>query len=404
MRVLDLLKWAAGAPISLPGIEGIQDERLLCLLGIDEDAFLDLLAKHRLAQRFLDRYRRERPGWCSPTLLGRVLELGALAQKHTRRQLDALHEITRALDPAAPPLIAIKGFTTYALTGQEKHLRQSADLDLFAPDPAVLFDHLLRLGYTGFQKGLDHHEWAEMQRQDIKIEIHRCFPVYSYPPGITACDLVPEHHPGLWHQPFTQLHRREIGDDALMATLQAEGARWNRTLRHREIHYEDLLAHSVCGTTPDTADLRVPHPNMAAFLLCAHEFMNYAGPLLMTALPVKLAILADILDLTRHPQFDLPGFLSLAERFQGQDALAFVGGLLQTCFGSNPFPLLRPPDPLRRGGAGTGKRRNAGGEKDFAPPAPQFCGESNPTRDRFPPNLGGRGAQPQTWGVWGAQT
>src|SRR2546423_12019921 len=90
-----ILRWAAGAPVRLPRFDRVNDDRILYLLGIDEEYLADLVSQHRLAHRLLARYVRERPGWCSPTFLHRVGVLAAEAERRSLRQLEAARELTR---------------------------------------------------------------------------------------------------------------------------------------------------------------------------------------------------------------------------------------------------------------------------------------------------------------------
>ena len=62
MTELDILKWAAGANVNLPNFKGLDDNRILYLLGVDEDKVYEMIARHRLAHRFLARFKQERPG------------------------------------------------------------------------------------------------------------------------------------------------------------------------------------------------------------------------------------------------------------------------------------------------------------------------------------------------------
>src|SRR5262249_53645195 len=162
-----------------------------------------------LTQRFLHRYQQERPGWCSKTLLGSLLQQNALDTSHLRRQIEAMQELTRAMASHPYPPIIIKGFSTYALTGESYHLRGSADLDVFHCDPDYLLDTLQRLGFTGARHTIafdefgtlsceefpqtapevyGEHEFGHMQRGDVKIELHRYFPACSYPQGVRQAD------------------------------------------------------------------------------------------------------------------------------------------------------------------------------------------------------------------------
>jgi hypothetical protein len=320
---VSILRWAAGAPVALPRLDGVNDRRALYLLGLDEERLLDLVREHRLAQRFLARVRQERPGWCTQPLLAGVARQCAEVEARVRGQMAALREISAAVAARGSPVMVVKGCSTYALTGDVRTLRFSADLDLFYEDEAVLWDVLWRLGYTG--ERLDRHEFGVLHRGDIGVEIHRQFPVCSNPPELAAADLAPERNPGVWRQPAPP---RPRGD-----TLP-----WVHHAR-RDIRYADLAETAVRGLTPDTADLWVPDVTMSTFVFCAHEFRDFIEPSFKRRVPVQLAVLADIFELARHPQFDRQRFMELVKRFDGQDTVGFVGCLLASFFGSNPLPV-----------------------------------------------------------------
>jgi hypothetical protein len=147
-----------------------------------------------------------------------------------------------------------------------------------------------------------------MWRDGMKLDLHLYYPVLAYPPGVRTAELAPERHPGRWFQPFSD--------------LTAKG-----------IRYEDLLAHSVRGETPDTSDLVVPDPNMAVLLLCAHEFRSSVNPSLHADTQVRLGTLATIVDLARCREFSETGFQMLVDRFAAQDAVCFVASLVERYFG-----------------------------------------------------------------------
>src|SRR6266542_4151416 len=110
MDEIDMLKWAAGAPVRLPPFGGVRDERILYLLGIDEERVLVLLREHRLAHRFMFRVLEEQPGWCTRALHGEVASLCRSIESTLQKQVRATQEIAAALGPDAGPPIPIKGF------------------------------------------------------------------------------------------------------------------------------------------------------------------------------------------------------------------------------------------------------------------------------------------------------
>lgn len=335
MNVVDILKWAAGSTEALPQLEGINDDRILSLLGIDEGQLIDLLQRHRLAHRFLHRFRQERPAWCSRPLLARMIEQCGIAERQTRLQLGVLREIAQAVASRGHPLIPIKGFTTYALTGNPAHIRWGEDLDLFCCDLEYLQATLLHLGFTErvtfrfnqfdlvscndltqditclAPEVNGQHELAKLVREDVKIEIHGYFPVFTYPSGVTQTDLTPAHNLGCWKQTFPN-------------TLA------------RGILYKDLLASAVQGIAPGTERFTIPEPTLSVLLRCAHIFAHYAlvGPF-EDWMPLKLVELAEIRDVAQDTRFDRSRFLQWLQKFGAHDAVHLASYLLRVYLGSN---------------------------------------------------------------------
>lgn len=306
----EILLWAAGAPVRLPQIAATGDERILYLLGIDEERLLRLIVDHRLAARFLWRYRQERPGWCSSRLLGAVLEHEARARRRRHLHLDAMREIARAPRSEQHRPVVIKGFSTYALTGDDRHVHFSDDMDLSVEDPEGFERVLTGLGYTR-EGHPSPHEYAKMRRGEVMIEPHRYVPVWQYPPGLVQSDLVAARHRGCWFQDFVP--RSET-----------------------RITHADILAHTLAGMAPGTEGLSVPTPAMSALLLASHEFWAVVR-FEYRAVTVRLATIAAIHDLVCHPLFDPVEFRSLVERFRAHDAVAFAGHMLGAMWGRNPL-------------------------------------------------------------------
>lgn len=310
---LDLLKWGAGSVRPLPEVDGVNENQLL-----------QLVEKHRLPHRLLHRIEQEHPAWCSPSLFRGLLQLRAQAETMMRRQVAATREVAAALK-SAQPLLTIKGFSTYALTGENHHIRLSGDLDLLSDDVEQLWNTLEQLGYEGvktrdtfgFSRIQNNHtaELGLMQRGSLAIEPHKYYPVLSYPQEVVESDLNPVQHSTLWLQ-------------NLPGPLQ------------REMLYGDLLANSRLSRVSGSCDLVVPDAAMLALILCAHEFKVFLmGPFLQGH--IKLSTLADIRDLTGHAHFDKKQFLSLITEFDGHDAVGFAGRLLEDCLGTNPLSIYQ---------------------------------------------------------------
>jgi hypothetical protein len=302
-----ILLWAAGADIDLPQFSGSNSERLLYLLGVDEQRVLHLINVHNLAARFAARAARERPGWCSRGLLQGVFKLRNEACDRFAQHTRFLRDIALGNRSSGCPPVVLKGCSTIALTADSANLRFSVDIDLLAHDPGELESCLIACGFTASRHDASEHEFSSLRCGGLNVEIHRYFPIWSYPLAVSRANLAPRRHRGVWLQSFP-----------------------NRV--QTEIRYHDVLARSTVGTTCDTAPIRVGDPAMCVLILCAHEFRNYLEPSARRPVAVQLGVLASIRDITRLPDFDWTAFRSLVHLLHGEDSLAFVGALLATYF------------------------------------------------------------------------
>lgn len=281
---------------------------------LDPCRMTELLVRHRLASRLLRQLKGcSPPGWCTPELQAAMRAQRAAALACQSRQLQALWDV-RANVPGRPPLV-IKGFTTYALTGDRSTVRYSGDVDLLCSDPEELGRGLEALGYVPSFDYEWRHEYGSFRRDRVALEVHRFYPVYGYPEGIREADLDPDRHPGIWLQSFPSPARHEL-------------------------HFEDLLPYLTPGRTPETRDFLIPCPEAAVLILCAHELKEFLQSPFVLNLPVRLALLAEIHDLIRLPAFDGMLLAELVSRFGGEDAMSLAGRLLGILLGEDPFPGL----------------------------------------------------------------
>lgn len=381
----EILRWAAGADVALPR-EPVPDERRL----------MELVVTHRIGPRLLRRLKAQdaRPHWASEWVLAHLRGQNAKTVAQIELRFRALREICAAV-PDAPPLL-LKGFAPYAATGDQKFLRPSGDLDLLAPAPEPFCEALRAVGYGVANAPAHAHEFATAGRSSIGIEIHRFFPVYSFPPGVEIAELEP-------HQ-------------SLNARIQTFAAP-----PRREIYHGDLWPYVIVAQVPELLGLCVPDVTATAFILCAHEFRELIQSPFELPVPIRLALLADIHDLALHPAFDARRFLDLARQW-GDSSARVIGHFLQVVFGSNPLPCTAftfdqgPPRQIGVRGVwaclGTAHEWLLGMEREVAferlqnclPPISigencesarflihQLCGESLRPRltfDRTPENIG----------------
>jgi hypothetical protein len=189
------------------------------------------------------------------------------------------------------PIIAIKGYTAFALTGDPATLRPSGDLDLTCGDLAVLKRTLADVGYQ--LKGEEMaYNYIKGRRGDIFIEVHRYCPIYFFSSPMTARDVLPEQNPGHWHQAVT--------------------------VRCDSIPYSALRSHAMPAVQKEAEGIVVPDPTMAAFIRCVHTFKHCSFVFPRKIASVPLADLAEIREFVAHPRFDPLTFSKLITEFGGQ--------------------------------------------------------------------------------------
>lgn len=301
MNEKQIVKWAAGAPIDLEESS------------IDDELLLRLIRTHRLEMRFWDRARDAKLPWCMKRIFLKILPRCNQVKASVQERIALTNEIVLALETTDKPIITLKGITTYALTGQERNQRYSSDLDIMFSDLLYLVGQLETRGFQGGKPQWASHEYSALKRSDDTIEPHRFFPVYSYPDSLPS-DLIPGHNPARWLQRTHNRYRSNI-------------------------KYEDILEHSQLGIATGTKHLTVANPTMATFILCAHEFRDFLQRPCRNSL-IHLCALADVSDLTRHPDFDEDVFLLLTEKFRGHDSVRLVKSLCKSLLGTDPFPFF----------------------------------------------------------------
>ena len=311
MKTTDVLKWAAGAAAELSANSTVNESELLYLLG-----------HHRLAGRFADRVRRERPAWCSRQLMIRAWQRHAQAKTQLTSQLQAVREVLAKLGANSAPLVLLKGASAYALTGDERTIHFSSDLDVLYDDLERLRDALLELGYRpgpSQPEVLGDYEFGQLYRGNVIFELHRYFPVWSYPAGVAEADLIPAHHPGVWRQNFGEHTHCEIG-------------------------YREVCEYSHGDALPQLGAARLASPELCALISCAHIVKNFMSSPAYTPFPFFLGELADVFDLTQLADFDAETLRALTDKFHGHDAVQFCANLMQAYFGSNPLAAASSRD------------------------------------------------------------
>jgi hypothetical protein len=298
MTVNSILRWAAGANVGLPFLQGSSSDLLLELMGVSVRELTTLLQEHRLTQRFLHRVTYEQPAWCGPELIKYLTRENEQTQSRLSKQIGTLNEVIVALQTAEgnamASLVLIKGYSLFALTGQPQHQRYAGDLDVFVEDAELLWQVLHHLGFEG--KRHYTYEFGKARRNDVVVDVHNFYPVPSYP--------TPREHRGKLPATFTESSHCQV----------------------TALPYSEVRKYSVPGRTALTQSVLIPQPSMMALVLTAHSFRNYVQrPHYNSAnLGIRLGELSDIVELYHHPDFDKSLFAQLTQRYQAQDAWEFI--------------------------------------------------------------------------------
>ncbi|HEX6684520.1 MAG TPA: nucleotidyltransferase family protein [Candidatus Limnocylindrales bacterium] len=286
----------------------------------DPQTLLAAVRAHRLEVRLQRRLAQERPGWADESLLAGVTDLAQEARLRAVRQFDALSELLSATAVACQPTL-VKGMTYFLLTGAEHTITRSVDLDLFAQDLPGLRDGLTALGFQADRKDPPQpygrkvrHEFAKLSRGDVEIDLHRCFPVWSYTAEVADPRATrPADNPGIWSC--------------------VDSLRWG------QVGAASIRASAVTRPGPNGRGVPLAGPEMAAIISCSHLFANYVAEFPRRFARIRLGELANLGELLATPGFDWPRFERMAALFHAADAVAFAFALVARWLGrTHPLP------------------------------------------------------------------
>ncbi|MFI7363744.1 hypothetical protein ACIBO4_16595 [Streptomyces sp. NPDC050149] len=298
MNSIDALRrtliWAAGGP-------GAPE-----LSRLTEDDLLFALNKHRLESRFLYQAREDGvalPAGLADRLAKRQSECLDLIERKAElyaRLRDAMREI--APDGGAAP---VKGFGLYALTGEERHIRFSVDLDVLGSDPAEVARAAMSVNDVGYHHhGEDHpYVFAHMR----EIEVHTRYLVTGFRKGEQA---------GTYDV------------SAGTPVMQIENP-----FSVSAIDYPTLAANLVNSPLGP-----VPRAEFALLIRCAHIYVGFAmDPYPLPVATVRLDELAQVRDLIALDAFSAAEFQKLADDFDADLVVSFARTLCRELLGADPF-------------------------------------------------------------------
>lgn len=277
------LAWAVGGP-------PIEEQQFT------EGEFISAVRDHRIAGRIIERAAGEPQAWLSAGLLQ------VLAEEHERQiwaleqRIETVTELVQAYGNQNEPIVVIKGFSTFLLTGRRRAwARSSTDVDIFAGNAEAAIAHLIELGYD-FDSGPAPHELARMVRGGAYIELHSYIPVYSGPS--------PDEE---GRSPWERRSVKEI-----------------HSLKRRDIRYTDLLRDASLFSF-NGADVLVPSAELATLIIYSHLYRNQLslpGPSRFAT--VRLCDIADLMELKRLAAFRVDVFEALVAQFQAHAAVAYA--------------------------------------------------------------------------------
>lgn len=219
---------------------------------VDPDTLLRIALNHRVVGRLLTQFEKELPRGLSRLFVARLRFVEHERRNKFRDQIAYARSLAEQFGSPGSPLIFLKGFSSYAVTGDERLKRPVGDFDLTAPDLPALYDALTAGGYFG--KRHYTHEYGKLSDGQTTIDLHEYFPVRGYPEEGWQIDRATLTLPETFER-----HR--------LPDLPPDFAQSG-------IYYGDLLTHSQTGIAPGTERLTFPTPEMACLILCAHAFRD----------------------------------------------------------------------------------------------------------------------------------
>lgn len=284
----------------------------------DPDTLLLLASSHRVVGRLLARFEKQLPPGLSHLFVARLRFFEHERRNRFREQISYAQSLAEQFGSPESPLIFLKGFSSYAVTADERLKRPVGDFDLMGSNLPTLYDSLIAEGYFG--KRHYTHEYGKLWSGQVTIDLHEYFPVRGYPQEGWDIDPVALTLP----QKFEKHQLPELPSDLIESG----------------VYYEDLLKHSQKGIALGTEQLTFPTPEMACLILCAHAFrdvtvrFHYMGDQVL----LRLGELVDVNALASAPHFDADTFVALVKLYNATDSVTWVSRQCERFFGQSFLP------------------------------------------------------------------
>lgn len=264
---------------------------------INEELLFKYIVGHKLETKFFEKIKKNKPLWCSDKV---YIKAESLAEQIKKRFEDQHSFLTSFSEEYESTLLVIKGFTAFLLTDKETPIRGSSDMDLFTEDYVKLREKLITTGFVEV-KSETGHEFSELVKNSINVDIHKLYPIYQYPKDIWDMQL-------------------NVVNLTTSESIQIVS----------EIYYEDLVQNCIYIHK----NLAVPSVEMAILILSNNLFKDYVSFLDFLP-PVPLVQIVEIVQLLKKT--DIGRVYKLAEKYNASQLLDFVGEVISKLYGLNPF-------------------------------------------------------------------
>lgn len=288
-----VLLWAAGANVPESA-----------LVGHDGDVSAQAVLRHRLTARLLARVAEDDATWAAPSFIASLARQQEQIAEGLQARLAELERLSRLVGDLRPALL--KGPTAYFITGDERCIRFSNDLDLLSDRPGELTARLLEAGYRQSDDYCRPHEYSSLYRNNLNIDVHRYFPVIESP----QC-------------PHDYLELRS--SNGISAGLKAAN--------ERQLTYDMFLRDSFpIGSAPGILHAG---PTVGSLVACTHMLREYHDThALLPYATIRLGELCEYLQMRQHAHFDPDLFDDLASSTGSIYSLEFIAYLESLVFGT----------------------------------------------------------------------
>lgn len=271
---------------------------------IDENKLLEIIRMHKVDGRINTNKLIElkRLKMVSDVLVSRIIASKFEIIERHKKQIAAIQEIMDHFKKKdiKPYPILIKGISIYSLTRNAKSLKRSMDIDLLYPNPEHLTSILMEIGYNKVDDKQVEHEYCQMEKDGIVLDIHNYIPVLRYSDEIRKKAIV-----------CNKINKSVFFE---LINFPTKG-----------LDYKNLLPLTVnCDLLKN---ILIPNTTLQILILCSHIFRNYVMAR-FNPKNILMAELLDIIDLLELKNFDENELKNIDTKIFG-DSIAFTSFLIK---------------------------------------------------------------------------